>query len=91
MAGDVLSDENQMRMVMLNIIRSFTFTIKSLIDGHDGDVTDDAFQLMSFVSGSVTTSSTADGEEIGGLTPNHIELNNAVHFSRRLPRYTQDY
>ncbi len=78
MAGDVLSDENQMRTVMLNIIRSFTFTIKSLIDGHDGDVTDDAFQLMSFVSGSVTTSSTADGEEIRGLTPNHIELNNAV-------------
>jgi hypothetical protein len=66
---DLAQDPNTLQNVMLNIVRLFGSTIKQLIDGHDGDVASDAFDVLGMVTGRLADTSmngSKHGVELSG-------------------------
>jgi dynamin 1-like protein len=84
-------DPAQMQNVLLNIIRLFGATIKQLIDGHDGDVASDAFDVLGLVTGKLNETSIQSSLTDGKVSKKgFVELSGSVRikyiFQELFPR-----
>ena len=73
-------DPTYQQAIIFNILRSFGSTIKMLIDGHDGDISNDAFNALGYITGTQAfdpNNKYADSN-LSNIGPKLAELNSSV-------------
>ena len=74
---DFTNNPQRLQNALLNIIRTFGDTVKSLIDGHDGDISSDTFDILGFMTGAPSTNDPFR-KSWSGETGQIVELNSSV-------------
>lgn len=80
-------DPTALKRLAMQIVFHFGATIKTIIDGHDGDITNNFFDAMGFMAGSAVTVQAAGPSQVSaevgqkalsGLHRSFVELTGAV-------------